>query len=54
MIIPKPNLQMLFTASRVVTTLYRIVSTTMLLAYLVRRGVQRLPEHNAAERYRRD
>lgn len=31
------NLQPLFTTSRVITAVYRIVSTTLLLAYLAKR-----------------
>lgn len=31
------NFQPLFTASRVITAVYRVVSTTVLLAYLARR-----------------
>lgn len=37
------NLQPLFTSARVVTAVYRIVSTTMLLAYLASRIAQRKP-----------
>jgi hypothetical protein len=35
--LPKPNLELLFVTSRVVTAIYRIVSTTILLGYIARR-----------------
>lgn len=37
------NLQPLFTTSRVITAVYRIISTTLLLAYLVKRQRARTP-----------
>lgn len=37
------NLQPLFTTSRVITAVYRIVSTSLLLAYLARRRSRRSP-----------
>lgn len=36
--LPKFDLQLLFTTSRVVTAVYRIVSTTILLAYIAKRA----------------
>lgn len=60
MILPKLTLQTLFTTSRVVTAVYRIVSTAMLLTYIARRAAQgrrysgRRDDYQDGRPYRRD
>jgi len=46
------NFQPLFTTARVITAVYRITSTTLLLLYLARRLKQGRPIPRAAQRYK--
>lgn len=46
------NFQPLFTTARVITAIYRITSTTLLLLYLARRVSQGKPVPRASQRYR--
>lgn len=46
------NFVPLFTTARVITAIYRITSTTLLLLYLARRVSQRKPIPRASVRYR--
>lgn len=46
------NFQPLFTTARVVTAIYRVTSTTLLLLYLARRVKQRKTIPNAVRRRR--
>lgn len=46
------NFQPLFTASRVITAVYRIVSTTLLLAYLAQRMREGKRIHRTSRRLR--
>jgi hypothetical protein len=46
------NFQPLFTASRVITATYRVISTSLLLLYLARRVREKRPIPNATRRKR--
>lgn len=51
---PKVSLQLLFTTSRVVTAVYRIVSTTILLGYIAQRARSGRRINRASRRLRDD
>ncbi len=46
------NFTVLFTASRVITAVYRTLLTTVLLYYLVKRIKERRPPRDSHERYK--